>query len=66
MNSLNSADYHAAREQRERDLANVSSNPAVAAVHRDMAERYAQLVRSARLSLKACDDWRCVQIDQDI
>ncbi len=39
-------DYYRAREQQELALASASTNPAVAGIHRDLAARYAALVRS--------------------
>lgn len=42
----NSADYYRTREVRERGLAAAAHDPAIAAIHRDMAERYKQLVTS--------------------
>ena len=39
------SDYYLAREQQELALAEISTNPAVAGIHRDLAARYAALVR---------------------
>lgn len=48
MTELNSADYYAARERREREMAAIAGDPAIADIHRDMAQRYADLVLSAQ------------------
>lgn len=56
MNSLNTAEYYLARERRERELADRASNPAVAAIHHDMAERYAQIVETVSVSRRDRDD----------
>ena len=47
MAGLNDLDYYARRQDEERVLAARSADPAVAAVHRDMADRYAALVAPA-------------------
>lgn len=44
MSELNSAEYYRAREQRERGLATAASDPAIAKIHTEMADRYADLV----------------------
>lgn len=36
----NSSDYYRRRELRERTLADAAINPAIAAIHREMAEQY--------------------------
>ena len=50
MTDDNSIDYYLAREQHERDLAKVATNPAIAKIHLEMATRYAQL--TARPTLR--------------
>lgn len=40
-------DYYAVRERQERERADSADNPAVAAVHRTLADRYADLIVSA-------------------
>jgi len=40
----NSSAYYRTREQREHTLAETSADPAIARIHLDMAERYAQLL----------------------
>lgn len=39
-------DYYAKREQQERELAASATDPSIAAIHLDMAERYAKLVHA--------------------
>lgn len=43
MSEVNSVAYYLGRERRERHLASVAINPEIAAIHRDLAERYAKL-----------------------
>ena len=43
MSEENSVAYYLGRERRERHLASVALNPAIAAIHRELAERYAKL-----------------------
>ena len=38
--------YYRAREQAHREAALVADDPAIAAIHRDLADRYEALVRS--------------------
>lgn len=40
--------YFRLREQQERDRAETSADPAVRAIHLDLAARYARLTRDAR------------------
>lgn len=47
MTDANTATYYRHREQRERGLAAAANNPAIAAIHREMAERYEKLVDAA-------------------
>lgn len=67
MSDLNSIDYYRLREQRERDLASNAVSPGIAAIHLDMATRYAQLIsvsaadtnrqaRNGRDALARCAD----------
>ena len=44
MSELNSTGYYKVREQKERSLAEAATDPAIAAIHTDMANRYAALV----------------------
>ena len=44
MGNRDSTEYYAARERRERELAAGSVDTAVAAIHLDLAERYALLL----------------------
>lgn len=46
MSQLNSISYYRGREQRERELAGAAKNPAIAAIHEEMADRYAELVNA--------------------
>ncbi|MBI0477407.1 hypothetical protein DC429_18880 [Arthrobacter sp. TPD3018] len=39
-------DYYVKREQQERELAASAADPAIAAIHLNMAERYAKLVHA--------------------
>ncbi len=43
MSDQNLAIYYLGREQQETRIADAAINPAIAAIHRDMAGRYAQL-----------------------
>lgn len=47
MTELNSKEYYLSREQQERKLADEATDPAIAAIHRDMAERYGELATEA-------------------
>lgn len=40
----NSAEYYRSREQKERNLAQAAFDPAIAAIHLDMAARYSKLI----------------------
>lgn len=42
-----SIDYYRSRERRERDLALAAQDPAIAQIHGEMAEHYAQLIAAA-------------------
>jgi hypothetical protein len=51
MSDLNSVEYYQAREKKERALAASAVDLGVAAIHRQMADRYADLVQKlSRLS----------------
>lgn len=43
MADSNSIEYYRARERRERALAEAATNPAISAIHIEMAERYSEL-----------------------
>jgi hypothetical protein len=43
LNTKEADDYHAKREQQERELAAASIDPSVKAIHLELAERYADL-----------------------
>lgn len=47
MAELNSKEYYASRERRERVLADQAQDPKIAAIHREMADRYAGLTVEA-------------------
>lgn len=47
MTDANTAAYYYRREERERCLAAAAFNPAIAAIHLQMADRYGRLVASA-------------------
>ena len=52
----NSVAYYLGRERRERHLASAAVNPAIAAIHHELADRYARLAtqndqRGARLMI---------------
>lgn len=47
MTDLNSVEYYLSRERRERELAAAAANPTIAAVHLEMATRYADLIDQA-------------------
>lgn len=44
MTNLSTIEYFRARETREREMANAASNPAVAAIHLEMAKRYSEMI----------------------
>jgi hypothetical protein len=50
MQDLNSIDYYQSREEKERALAVAALNPEIAAIHLDMAERYAAIIQQSALS----------------
>ena len=47
MNDLNSREYYLGRERQERRLADDATDATIAAIHRDMAERYRELAVEA-------------------
>lgn len=47
MTDANTVSYYQKREERERDLAAAAVNPAIAAIHLDMAARYQRLASTA-------------------
>lgn len=44
MDQLNHRDYYLTRAQASRDLAEQAANPAIAAIHSEMANRYDDMV----------------------
>ena len=44
MADYNSTDYYQSRERREYDLADAALSPAIAKIHREMAEHYSLLI----------------------
>lgn len=48
MNDDNSVEFYRRREQKERALADRAFDPHIGRIHREMAERYAALVRQAQ------------------
>lgn len=50
MNQLNSNDYYRDRESRERQLAEAARDPYIAAIHRDLATRYAVLATESAIA----------------
>jgi hypothetical protein len=53
----NTPDYYRTREQRERAMSESAASPAAAAIHRQLAERYSELVLGAPpVFLESFDD----------
>lgn len=50
MPNLNSTDYYEQRERCERDLAACAKDPMIAAIHREMANLYSDLIGQASRS----------------
>ena len=48
MSERNSTDYYERRERKERTLAAAAADPQIAAIHLEMAERYAMLAGEGR------------------
>lgn len=48
----NTADYYRARQVRENDLAARASNPAIAAIHRDLADRYRERIEQVSMTAR--------------
>ena len=46
MTELNSVEYYRTREQQERGLAVAATSPAIAKIHIEMADRYADLAEA--------------------
>lgn len=44
MAQYNSIEYYRSREEQSRSMAKAAKSPVIAAIHLDMAERYAKLV----------------------
>ena len=49
MSDLNTTEYYRGREQQERVLQGTAASPAIAAVHRELADRYAELAGQSDL-----------------
>ena len=47
MHDTNTVEHYREREQRERTLASMAISPGVAAMHRDLADHYRQLIIEA-------------------
>lgn len=47
MHDKNTVEHYQEREQRERTLASMAISPGVAAMHRDLADHYRQLIVEA-------------------
>lgn len=52
MSEPNSVEYYRQREQRERELAERAFDPQIGRIHREMAERYADLLQRTRPVLR--------------
>ncbi|MEN2784943.1 hypothetical protein ACFOKI_15075 [Sphingomonas qilianensis] len=50
MNDVSAMEYYRVREGRERAMARASANPKVAAIHFEMAQRYAELIALGSVS----------------
>lgn len=50
MRDVNTVEHYREREQRERTLASMAISPGVAAMHRDLADHYKQLINEATQS----------------
>jgi len=47
MTDLNAPEYYRRREQQERALADAAKSPAIEEIHRELAERYADMAAKA-------------------
>ena len=51
MNQLNTYDYYVMRAEHSRELSQRAASPAIAAIHRHLAERYDSLVAESETSV---------------
>ena len=63
MTDSDSTGYYQRREAHERQFADTAANPAAAAIHRELADRYAALVRGERDSADQRATWVMAEAD---